>query len=74
MEWFYPTNELPKIPKNKTYVRCLAYCYLNNGLESWIGYIDVFYNPSIGWTRSEDKKMSIEILLWSYWKEPKDLT
>ncbi len=60
-EWKKTSEELPKI---KT--RCLGYC--SNGKYEeckWSGYVDVFFDPQIGWLRCETKKEeSVCVLYW----------
>lgn len=49
MLWIDVENELPKIKMKK---RFLAKCV--NGDGSWLGIVDVYFDPHIGWMRCEN--------------------
>lgn len=65
MKWKEPYEELPK-----TKIRCLAYCSVDKATESnewtWKGYVDVVFDPAIGWGKREDQSTDpIYVLFWT---------
>ncbi len=77
MNWKDARKELPKIPEGLDRVRCLGLCksikYSGMGCVVWEGFVDIFYDPCIGWMRCEDKcedkSSSVTVLKWVYWNE-----
>lgn len=56
MKWKKTENELP--PLHET-TRCLAYVKT----PKWAGYMDVYFSPFIGWSKSENDE-PVFVLAW----------
>ena len=70
MNWKKPEEELPKTSDNKA-CRCLAeiYTFSEQNLNSWKGYVDVYFRPDQGWKRCETQTSDFTVIKWIYFEE-----
>lgn len=65
MEWFEPKDKFPDLSYDGKTQRCLAFCHAKGNFGRWEGFIEVYFNPSIGWRRCETNK-TVEVIKWTY--------
>lgn len=72
MDWFEinwcvgeSENKFPKLSENGQIYKCLGFCRVRKSDSYWEGFIEVYFDPHIGWKRCETDE-SIEVLRWTH--------